>query len=102
MATPEIMALMPEAKAVLAGHPVSKAWLFGSCSRGEDTEGSDVDILVRYDQGAKVTLFTISRLSVALKKIFKRDVDVVEEGCVMPFARPYVERDKILVYERTN
>mgnify|MGYP004444335037 FL=1 len=102
MAASEIMALMPEAKLVLAGHPVSKAWLFGSFSRGEDTENSDVDILVRYEKDAKITLFTISRLALALKKIFKRNVDVVEEGCVLPFAQSTVDRDKILVYERAN
>ena len=30
--------------------PVLKAWLFGSFARGEETEDSDVDILVVFDQ----------------------------------------------------
>ena len=29
--------------------PVLKAWLFGSFARGEETEDSDLDILVEYD-----------------------------------------------------
>ena len=102
MVTPDIMAVMPQVQSVLAAHSVSKAWLFGSCSRGEATANSDVDILVRYDKDAKITLFSISRLALALKNVFKRNVDVVEEGCLLPFAQPSVERDKILVYERTN
>lgn len=32
----------------LASQPVNKAWIFGSCSRGEETADSDVDILVQY------------------------------------------------------
>ena len=27
--------------------PIEKAWVFGSCSRGEETKDSDIDILVR-------------------------------------------------------
>ncbi|MFS6555564.1 nucleotidyltransferase domain-containing protein, partial [Parabacteroides distasonis] len=26
--------------------PIEKAWVFGSCSRGEETKDSDIDILV--------------------------------------------------------
>lgn len=36
--------------------PVEKAWLFGSFARGEETENSDVDILVVFDKNAKVSL----------------------------------------------
>lgn len=31
-------------------HPVLKAWLFGSFSRGEQRPWSEVDILVQYDR----------------------------------------------------
>ena len=37
--------------------PVSKAWLFGSYSRGEEKDGSDVDMLVSFDNDAKISLF---------------------------------------------
>ncbi|MBQ7735718.1 MAG: nucleotidyltransferase domain-containing protein, partial [Bacteroidales bacterium] len=30
--------------------PVLKAWVFGSYARGEETEDSDVDILVVFDR----------------------------------------------------
>ena len=33
--------------------PVLKAWLFGSFARGEETEDSDLDILVEYDKNAR-------------------------------------------------
>ena len=33
-----------------ATQPVRRAWLFGSYARGEEHAGSDVDILVDFDQ----------------------------------------------------
>ena len=80
--------------------PVEKAWLFGSFARGEETPDSDVDILVRYDGNARITLMTISRMMGALEQAIQRPVDLVEEGCMLPFAEVTANRDKILIYER--
>ena len=82
--------------------PVEKAWLFGSYSRGEATEDSDVDILVKYDENAKISLLYISHLIGMLEKILHRKVDLVEEGCLLPFAEETANRDKILIYERKD
>ena len=41
--------------------PVLKAWLFGSYARGEEDENSDVDILVIFDDCAKVSLLKQSK-----------------------------------------
>ena len=35
--------------------PVVKAWLFGSFARGEETPESDIDILVQYDDAARIS-----------------------------------------------
>ena len=82
--------------------PVVKAWLFGSYSRGEETPDSDVDILVEYDPNSKISLMTISRITVALSAAIGKNVDLVEEGRLLPFAQESVEKDKILIYERAN
>ena len=82
--------------------PVVKAWLFGSYARGEQTKDSDVDLLVVYDKNSRVTLFTISHMMGDLEKRLKRKVDLVEDGCLMPFAVNSVNRDRILIYEREN
>ncbi|MBO4574677.1 MAG: nucleotidyltransferase domain-containing protein [Bacteroidales bacterium] len=82
--------------------PVLKAWLFGSFSRGEETPDSDVDILVRYDKNAKISLMTISHMMGMLEKVLNRPVDLVEEGCLIPSAAESANRDKILIYEREN
>lgn len=102
MISKEIEDKLPEIRLCLAGQPVQRAWLFGSFSRGEATEGSDVDILVKYQEGSRVSLMTIGRIMVALSDVLKRPVDLVEEGRLLPFARESAEADKILIYEREN
>ena len=82
--------------------PVTKAWLFGSYSRGEQREDSDVDILVSYDKDAKISLMTISRIAFGLQEVLGRKVDLVEEGHLKPFAIDSVNHDKKLIYERKS
>ncbi|MCQ2250450.1 MAG: nucleotidyltransferase domain-containing protein [Bacteroidales bacterium] len=82
--------------------PVLKAWLFGSFSRGEQTEKSDVDILVEFDKDAKVSLLDHATMVCDLQDLLHRDVDLVKEGTLKPFAVPSANKDKILIYERGN
>ncbi|MDR1003432.1 MAG: nucleotidyltransferase domain-containing protein [Prevotellaceae bacterium] len=86
----------------LAPLPIEKAWLFGSYSRGEETKESDVDLLVRFDNDASITLFQYAHMVDILQKALHREVDLVEEGQVKEFAKESVERDKVLVYERKS
>ena len=81
--------------------PVTKAWLFGSYSRGEERPDSDVDILVNYDRSQPIGLFKISAMHLDLKKLLGKDVDLVEEGMLFPWVANYVNHDKKLIYERT-
>jgi len=81
--------------------PVLKAWLFGSYSRGEERKDSDVDILVMLDQEAHVGLFKLSGMHLDLQDILQKPVDLVTDKGLKAFARPSVERDRKLIYERT-
>lgn len=80
--------------------PVLKAWLFGSFARGEETQDSDVDILVEYDKNARISLMTISHMIGELEQSIGRKIDLVEEGCLLPFAVNSANHDKKLIYER--
>ena len=80
--------------------PVLKVWLFGSFSRGEQREDSDVDILILPDKSQHFSLFTLSGMYEDLKDLLGREVDLITEGGLMPFARESADRDKILIYER--
>ncbi len=81
--------------------PVKKAWLFGSYSRGEETPGSDVDILVVLDNSKPVGMEFFGMYE-DLKELLGRNVDLVTERSLAPFARNSVERDRQLIYERAN
>ena len=81
--------------------PVLKAWLFGSYARGEENADSDIDILVTFDNNAKVSLLKHAIMADDLEKILGRPVDLVTDGTLLPFAVNSVSRDKQLIYERT-
>jgi predicted nucleotidyltransferase len=82
--------------------PILKAWLFGSFARGEETPDSDVDLLVVYDDEARVSLLKHASMIVDLETILNRPVDIVEDGTLLPFAVESANRDKKLIYERAN
>lgn len=90
--------LIDRIKEVLSTEPVSKAWLFGSYSRGEETPGSDVDILVQMAPN-DLTMLGFLRIQTRLEKALSLPVDFVEDDCLEDFARATVENDKILIYE---
>lgn len=80
-----------------------RAWLFGSCSRGEETEDSDIDILVDYDRSnGRVSLLKMGGMLMDLSEIAGCKVDLVDNRGLKAFARESVENDKILIYERGN
>ena len=83
------------------GQPVLKAWLFGSFSRNEQTNDSDVDIIVQLDKSRPVGMKFFGMWS-DLEKLLGRKVDLVSEGTLMPFAQASAEKDKILIDERKD
>jgi hypothetical protein len=80
--------------------PVLKAYLFGSFSRGEQREDSDVDILVVYDRNQRIGLFKISEMHLALEDLLGRKVDLIDESTLFPWVADSVNHDKRLIYER--
>ncbi|MBR0050302.1 MAG: nucleotidyltransferase domain-containing protein [Prevotella sp.] len=80
--------------------PVVKAWLFGSFARGEETPLSDVDLLVQYDDKARISLLKHAAMICELEKLLDRPVDIVEDGTLRPRVRESVNQDRKLIYER--
>lgn len=92
--------IIPSIQKFFSTQPINKAWLFGSYSRGEETEQSDIDILVSFDKDAKISLFKYADIICKLENILNHKVDLVEEGSLLPFANETANKDKILIYER--
>ena len=81
--------------------PVNKAWGFGSFARGEERPESDIDILIQFTPDARMG-FAFFGMICDLEERLSRNVDLVVEGNLLPFASESANKDKVLVYERTN
>ena len=84
----------------LSAIPVTRAWVFGSFARGEENTESDLDLLVDYDKEAHVSLLDIIRYKLDIERVINREVDLVTNGTLKPFAVASAEKDKYLIYER--
>ncbi len=82
----------------LHGQPVLKAYLFGSYARNEADEISDVDLLMEFEPG--VTLFDIAGIINDLEDALHKKVDIVSTGGLSARLKPYIDEDKILIYEK--
>ncbi len=83
----------------LKNNPVKRAFLFGSTSRDENDELSDVDILVELDYSQPFGLGFI-KMKLELEDILKRKVDLLTSNSVSKFIQPFIDSEKILIYEK--
>jgi len=86
-------------KSFFSGLPVKKAYLFGSYSRNEATENSDIDIMVELDHTNPIGLqfFTFAE---QLQSLLKKKVDIVSQQGISIYVKPFIDQDKVLIYER--
>lgn len=76
-----------------AAHGAKKVSLFGSVARGTDTESSDVDFLVEFEDGR--SLFNVIRLKDDLETLLGRSVHIVTEKAVHPRIRDILVEESI-------
>ena len=80
-----------EVLAIIARYPVSNPRVFGSVARGEDVEGSDLDILV--DSGGLASTFDLAGLELDLEALLRSGVDVRTPGDLATDVAIRVARD---------
>lgn len=83
----------------LKNKPVKRAFLFGSAARGEDDERSDIDILVEMDYSQPIGLGFV-RMKLELEDLLQKKVDLLTGNSVSKYIRPYIDAEKILIYEK--
>jgi uncharacterized protein len=76
-------------RAIVAARRASNPRVFGSVARGEDTDDSDIDILI--DPAAKMTLFDLGGIQFRLSQLLGVEVDVLT-----PNALPEKFRESVL------
>lgn len=86
-------------KDYFSGQPVIKAYIFGSYSRNEANQNSDVDILVDLDYSKHIGLGFVKMQSDLQQKLQKK-IDLVSSKAISKYIHPFVEKDKVLIYER--
>jgi len=67
---------------------VSKIGIFGSFVRNEQREGSDLDILVIFEESLGLKFFDLVYF---LEEELGRKVDVVTPDAISPYIKPYIE-----------
>ena len=84
--------------AICARYRVHELAVFGSAARGDAGPGSDVDLLVLFEDGVPVTLFTLIDLQAELATLFKRPVDIVPKDGLKPVLRREVLAEAQVLY----
>lgn len=77
---------------------VRRLALFGSVERDDFTDRSDIDILVEFEEGARVGLAFFS-LEEELSQLFGRKVDLNTPGFLSPEFRDQVMREARPVFD---
>jgi predicted nucleotidyltransferase len=80
------------------GKPVLKAYLFGSYSRNEADQDSDIDILVDLDYTQHIGLGFV-QMKLDLEQRLHKSIDLVSSQAVTNRLLPFVNKDKKLIYE---
>jgi hypothetical protein len=92
MTRSEIMHLIREHDDFLLRHGVKRLGLFGSHARGEEREGSDIDLIVEFAEGEK-NYDNFIELCFFLEDLLGRKVDLLTPESMSPYIKPSVERD---------
>lgn len=78
---------------VLKPYGVTRAGLFGSAARGEDTSDSDIDLLVEITK--PISLLGFVHLEHKLEEVLGKKVDLVEYDAIKPLLKKYILKDHI-------
>ena len=79
--------------------PVVRAFIFGSFSRGDAANNSDVDILVELDYSTHIGLGFVNMKFDLEDKLHKK-IDLISGNAVSKYILPFINKDKRLIYER--
>jgi predicted nucleotidyltransferase len=76
---------------------VAMLGVFGSMARGEATEHSDIDLLVRFSKGK--SLLTLVRLEREISAALGREVELLTEAAISPYLRDSIKHELEVIYE---
>ncbi len=80
--------------------PIIRAYLFGSYARNEQTDESDIDLMVELDESKKVDIFDFIGWKLDLEELLHHKVDLLTTTGISPHIKPYAFTDRKMIYER--
>jgi len=80
---------------VLKKYEVKRAGIFGSVVRDEETEESDVDILVEIEK--KISLLDFVGLKLELEEVLGKKVDLGEYDTIKPVIKERILKDQVVI-----
>ena len=90
---------MAELALFCSHHGIRSLTLFGSFLHGNTHSGSDVYLLVEYEQGQKVGLFAMTRMESKLSDLLGRTVDLRTAQDLSVYFRDSVLAEAQVLYE---
>ena len=91
----EIEELKRKLLPILQQYGVKRVGLFGSCVRGEMSEGSGIDILVEIEKD--ISLLDFVGLKLEIEEKSGRKVDLVEYNAIKPLLRERILKEQIVI-----
>lgn len=80
--------------------PIRRAYVFGSYARrAAARKRSDIDILVELDYSQAIGMKFFG-YQLELEQLLKKKVDLVSSEGLSKHVRPFIDQDKILIYEK--
>lgn len=86
-----LKAKLPQVREIIARYPVRNPRLFGSVARGDDKEGSDLDLLV--DPTEATSLYDLAGLEIELADLLGVNIDVATPKSLASDVALRVSRD---------
>ncbi|MFA4852687.1 MAG: nucleotidyltransferase family protein [Bacteroidales bacterium] len=86
--------LKKQKKSLRKRFKIKKIALFGSYTRGEQTESSDVDIMVEFDAPIGIEFIDLAD---ELEKVLNTKVDLVSRNAMKPRLMKHIEKELIYV-----
>ena len=82
-------------------HPIKRLSLFGSVLRNDFSPQSDVDLLVEYVPGARITLLDMAQQEIDLGELIGHKVDLRTPNELSRYFRQQVLDTAVSIYEQT-
>jgi hypothetical protein len=71
--------------------------IFGSTARGEATESSDIDLVVKLSKPK--SLLSLVRIERNLSEALGKKVDLLTEGAISPYLKDRILKELMVIYE---